>query len=192
MAENKVQFGLKNVHYALLTISGSTATFGTPVAVAGAVSLTLDAQGDADKFYADNTAYYVSYSNSGYSGTLEMARFSDSMLKDVWGYDLGSTSKVLTEATTSTPKQFALLFQIDGDATEQHYVIYNCTASKPSIGSSTKTDTTEPQTQSCTITALALPDGKVSAHTTDATPAVTVSGWYTSVFVESAETPAQQ
>lgn len=185
MAENKVQFGLKNVHYAVATISGSTVSYGTPVAVPGAVSLTLDGSGDTNNFYADNTAYYVTYSNEGYSGTLEMARFTDDMLKDIWGYTLGSTSKVLTESTSATAKQFALLFEIDGDATAQHYVIYNCTAGKPSISSSTTNENTEPQTQSCNITALALPDGKVTAHTTDATPTATVTGWYTTVFVES-------
>lgn len=186
MAENKVQFGLKNVHYAVLTFTGTTPSWTTPVAVPGAVSLSLSPQGDQSTFYADNTSYYVSYSNNGYTGTLEMARFPDAMRTAIWGDTLGSTSKVLTETNTTTQTKFALLFEIDGDATQQHYVIYSCTASRPSIGSSTTNETTEPQTQSCDITAIALPDGKVSAHTTDTTPSGTVSAWYSAVFVEPA------
>ena len=39
--ENKVQFGLKNVHYAVRNESG----YAAPVSVPGAVNLSLDAEG---------------------------------------------------------------------------------------------------------------------------------------------------
>ena len=53
MAENKVRFGLKNVYYAVLTEStdGTANTYATPVAVPGAVSLTLDSNGTDGTFY---------------------------------------------------------------------------------------------------------------------------------------------
>ena len=152
--ENKVQFNLKNVHYAVLTESttggATTYSWGTPVAVPGAVNLNLEQQGEITKFYADGIVYYQSPVNNGYEGDLEMARIIDKMLQDVWGMTLGTTSKVLTENANTEAKAFALLFQIDGDADEDCYVLYNCTGTRPAIAAKTKEDTKEPQTQSST------------------------------------------
>lgn len=184
MAENKVQFGLKNVHYAVITYSGGVASFGTPKAIKGAVSLTMSPQGDVTPFYADNITYYSSVANNGYSGDLEIAHIPDEMLQDVWGMTLGSTSKVISESVTE-PSEFALLYQIDGDASDECYVLYRCIGTRPAVGSSTITQTKEPQTQTTTITAMPMSNGLVMARTTDATPTATKTGWFSSVFVEN-------
>jgi phi13 family phage major tail protein len=181
--DNKVRFGLKNVHYAVMNTSG----YGTPVAIPGAVNLDLSASGELTKFYADNVAYYVSNGNQGYEGSLEIAAIPDAMLKDVFGYTEGSTSKVLTEDATVEPKAFALLYQIDGDQDDEDYVLYNVAAGRPSIGSKTIEDNKEPVTQSFNISAVPRSDGKVFAKTTKDTPTATKSTWFTTVFVESAE-----
>ena len=188
--ENKVQFNLKNVHYAVLTETkvGGTSNYswGTPVAVPGAVNLNLEQQGEITKFYADGIVYYQSPVNNGYEGDLEMARIVDKMLQDVWGMTLGTTSKVLTENANTEAKAFALLFQIDGDADEDCYVLYNCTGTRPGIAAKTKEDTKEPQTQSSTISAAPLGNGNVMARTTSETPEVTKNSWFSQVFVEGA------
>lgn len=190
MAENKVRFNLKNVHYSILTETVSTAgvvsySFGTPKAVKGAVSLDLSQEGEISPFYADGITFYRSISNNGYSGSLEMARYSDDMMKDVWGDTLGTTSKVLSENANVNPKSFALLFQVDGDADEELYVLYNVTGTRPNIGSQTNEATKEPRTQSSDITAIPLADGRVLARTTADTPTATKTGWFTTVFQES-------
>lgn len=188
--ENKVQFNLKNVHYAVLTEAktggATTYSWGTPVAVPGAVNLDLEQQGEITKFYADGIVYYQSPVNNGYEGDLEMARIVDKMLQDVWGMTLGTTSKVLTENANTEAKAFALLFQIDGDANEDCYVLYNCTGTRPAIAAKTKEDTKEPQTQSSTISAAPLGNGNVMARTTSETPEVTKNSWFSEVFVEGA------
>lgn len=189
MSENKVRFNLKNVHYSVLTEteqSGSvTYSYATPVAIKGAVSLDLAQEGEVSPFYADGVVFYRSVANNGYSGSLEMARFSDQMLQDVWGDTLGSTSKVLTEKANVQPKPFALLYQIDGDADEEYYCLYNVIGTRPSIGSQTNEDTVEPQTQSSDISAIPLSDYRVLARTTASTPSATKTAWFTSVFQES-------
>ena len=51
MPKNKVQFNLKNVHYAPMTDT-TTPAWDTPVPVPGAVSLALEQQGSVSPFYA--------------------------------------------------------------------------------------------------------------------------------------------
>lgn len=86
MAEkaNKVKFNLKNTHYALLTIGeNGTPTFGTPVPMPGSVSISLDANGEPENFYADGGVYYVINNNCGYDGDLELALIPESFRTDV-------------------------------------------------------------------------------------------------------------
>ena len=92
---------------------------------------------------------------------------------------------MLTENANTTPKPFALLYQIDGDADEELYVLYNVSGSRPNIGSQTNEATKEPRTQSADISAIPLGNGNVLARTTADTPSATKTGWFSSVFVES-------
>lgn len=82
---NKVKFGLKNCHYAKATLDldTNTMTFGTPVAIPGAVNLSMDPEGDNEPFYADDMVYYMTSANNGYSGDLEIALLPDSFRKDI-------------------------------------------------------------------------------------------------------------
>lgn len=180
-SENKVQFNLKNVHYAVIT-TDAPAAWATPVKVPGAVNLSLEQQGELTKFYADGIVYWQSSSNNGYEGDLEMAIIPDQMLEDVWGMTKEAIDNVVVENAFVQPKSFALLFQIDGDASERLYCMYNCTATRPGITGSTNTETKEPQTQSCTISAAPLSDGRVMAKTSDDTTDEVITAWFTKVY----------
>ena len=191
MAENKVQFGLKNVHYAVLTESANAApSFGTPKAVPGAVTLTLAQASAETNFYADNIPYFRSSANNGYTGTLEMARFTEDMLKDIWGIEETSGSGVLSEGIDATEKPFALLFQIDGDDNDDLYVFYRCYAGRPNIGSTTINESGKvPQTQSCDLSVLPVIDpthgtidGKVYAKTGESATTTVRNAWFSTVF----------
>lgn len=178
---DKVKFGISNVHYAVLESDGSS--YGTPVAIPGAVSLSMEPSGDTTPFYADNTQYFVAVANSGYTGDLGVAVFPDSFLKDIFGYTQDTTSKVMIENANVQPKSFALLFQEEGDANGTKFVLYNCTCTRPSRELNTTTESVEPQTQTVSITASPLANGNSLAYTTAETPEATVNGWYTAVFV---------
>lgn len=192
MAENKVRFGLKNVYYAVLTESADLTnnTWATPKAVKGAVNLTLDSNTSDGTFYADNISYYKTFANNGYTGTLEMARISDDMMKEVFGVTLDNTSKVLYEDMNAKPKPFALLFQIEGDQQEELNVLYRVVpTSKPSIGSQTVEESVEPVTQSFDFEALPLvtgptyQQGKVRGRTTDTTTTSVKNNWFSTVTI---------
>lgn len=185
MAENKIVFGLKNVHYALYegqTGTPAAETWSTPVAIKGAVNLSLTAAGDTNNFYADNINYFTTVNNQGYSGDLQIARIPDQMLIDVFGFDLESTDKVLSENSNVEPKEFALLFQIDGDESEELHVLYRCKATRPEIAGATATETKDPATATITLTVSSLADGSVRARTTADTSSTIKAGWFTSVY----------
>lgn len=188
--ENKVQFNLKNTHYAKLTFENGIPTWGAPVKIPGAVSLSLDPQGEVKPFYADGIVFYQTVSNNGYSGDLEVARFPDQMLKDIWGFGVDS-NKVMVERSNVQASAFALLYQIDGDADNQLYCLYNCSATRPNIGGSTTTETKDPKTQSSSISAVPLENNNVMARTTYETTSEVRNNWFKAVYTpeETSEEP---
>lgn len=126
MSKDKVLFNLKNAHYAKHKVTGEdgTITFDTPVAIPGSVSLSLDAEGEVTKFYADGIVYYVCQSNNGYSGDFEVAMFPEQMMLDIWGMTKSKNGLIVENANVQ-PASFALLFEVDGDTTGRKYVLYN-------------------------------------------------------------------
>lgn len=152
---NKVKYGLCNCYYAVLTETTSTATYGTPKALPGAVNLSLDQEGETNKFRADNIDYYTSISNNGYSGDLELALIPDSFMKDVMGETVNTSTGLQYEDANAKPLPFALLFQFEGDANATRHVMYYCKATRPSVASQTTDTTIEPVTETISITATA-------------------------------------
>lgn len=176
---NKIKYGISNVHYAVLGTSG----YETPVALPGAVSISLSAEGDRNVFYADNIEYFVTNTNNGYSGTLEVALLDDDFREAILGEILDSSDKTLMEVSSGAESiKFALGFDIEGDNSTTKFWFYNCTASRPEASSSTKNESIEPNTDSIEIKCTPDANGKVRVKTTEATTSTVVNGWYTAVY----------
>lgn len=185
---NKIKYGLKSVYYAVATIAADgSATYAAPVALPGAVSLSMDPQGELTPFHADNIVYYMSSANNGYEGDLTLAMVPDSFKKDVLGY-VEDTKKVLVEDADAELAHFALLFQFEGDAKAIRRVLYNCVAGRPTDNGNTKEENVSPETDQLSLTATtiynaSLDKNVVKAECNDTTDADVYAGWFTNVYI---------
>lgn len=177
---NKIKYGIKNVYYAVATEgAGGVLTYATPVAIPGAVSLSLEAQGDTNTFYADNIAYYTSTADNGYQGDLELALVPDDFRVDVLGETL-DTKGFYVETSDGTQNEFALLFQFEGDESNVRHCLYRCSASRPAVNGQTREESIEPQTESITITAMArINDGVIKSRCPES--ATDYATWFSAV-----------
>lgn len=180
--KNKVKFGLSKVYYSKITYGeDGTRTFAAPKPLPGAVSLSLEAQGESVKWYADNILFYASATNTGYQGDLELARITDEFRRDIYGDVKDTATGVQYENAAAEPAHFALLFQFEGDVHATRHIMYDCVAGRPSVASNTTNETKEPVTSSIPVTAAPREDGIVKGSTTDDTPAATYNAWFTAV-----------
>ncbi len=181
----KVKYGLKNCYYALATIAADgTATYGAPKRLPGAVSLTMDPAGEQTNFYADDSVYFSVGGANGYTGTLEIAMIPDSFREECLGEI--KEDGVYIEAGVGATQSFALLFEFQSDENAIKHVLYNVTATRPSITGSTKGESVEVQTDTLNLSAAtihnaALNKDIVKARVADDTAAA-YNTWYTSVY----------
>lgn len=195
MGANKVKYGLKNVHYALVTetvaTDGSgaiTSTYGSLKALAGVVSLSLSSSASKSVFRADDSDYFITYGQGGYEGDLEVARVNEGFLKDVLNLR-EDDDKILVEDSNAfkTVNYFALVFEFDGDQQATKHCLYKCSASRPNIASQTtgENGSIEPQTETLTITAVPRADNDKYIHlqTQDSTTTAVIEAWYSAVPV---------
>lgn len=188
---NKIKYNLKNVHAAKLTRTTEGGySYTTPKAIPGAVSISLDAEGESSPFYADGIVYFRTNTNNGYSGELEIALIPEWFRTEILKEKLDKNGVLVERADASEVEKFALLFEFDGDVHSIRHVLYNCDASRPSIESETREDTIEPGTEKLSLTADPREDGLVKSRTGDTTSKETYDNWYKTVYIptEDAET----
>lgn len=155
MASNdtdRVSFGLSNVHVGTYTVgTDGTVTMGTPMHIPGAVTLSLEPEGDNNDFYADNTKYWSGYSDNGFSGTLEMARFPDEFRTTFMGAKKLDDGGIADVKSAAKPAVY-IAYQGEGDKLSRREILYNVTLSGIKKESKTTEDSTEPETESIDIT----------------------------------------
>lgn len=150
---NKVEFGISNLYVCTYEDTAGTVTLGTPVAVPGAVTLTLEPEGDDNTFYADNTAYWSQFSDNGFSGSIEVAMFDDTFKKTFMGYielDDGGIAQI----KGATKPSVCLMFQSEGDAEARRGILYNVSLGNINRSYNTTEDTVEVDTETIDITVV--------------------------------------
>lgn len=152
MSENKVTFGLEQVHIAFIDDANPVQpAWETPVPIPGAVRWTPTVVGESTPFYADNTVYFTFNVNNGYTGELEMANVPDAIKAKMLGWEIDSNG-ALIELSNAQPKPFALLGQVLGDKRNRRFVYYYCTASRPAKERTTTNESTTPATDVLNLT----------------------------------------
>lgn len=205
---NKVQFGLKNFHIAPLTFTTSQnhpgaqiPNFGDYTWIPGAVSLSINPEGDATPFYADDIIYFVSEVNNGYTGTVELAyiRPEDAVL--IWGDVIAANNVHVETAYRNESKHFAMAFEFMNDQKHTRYVYYDVVFERPSINGATTTNVKEPKTTTLNFRCVPLPAGltgsggmNIRATKTDAgttqNPDTVYDEWFDSVwYIDTPYTP---
>lgn len=179
---NKVKYGLKKCYYAVATDDGhGVLTYATPVALPGAVSLSLDAQTETSPFYADDIIYFQAHANNGYTGSLELAYIPDSFRTAVLG-ETADTNSVLVEKSGAAIVEFALLFEFDGDDEKNAHCMYRCTATRPAVAGNTRDNTITPQTETLNLTAMPRLNDQVVKSRCGSDNTTVYASWYSSVY----------
>jgi len=151
---NKVTFGLKEVHIALLT-DPAVPTWAAPIAIPGAVKFSPKPEGQETKQYADDSLYFFDTTNDGYTGELEMTLVPDAVLASLLGWRVDANG-ALIEVSDGTPAEFALMFEVQGDAKNRRVVYYRCRAARAAQERTTTGEKLEPKTDSLALTIIPL------------------------------------
>lgn len=183
--ENKVEFGLRNCYYAVVTVDESgKITYGAPKKLPGAVSITFDKSGNLIRFKADDIDYYTNANNQGYEGTLTLARVPEDFRTEVLK-EKKTEKGVLIENSDAQTANIALMFEFQGDVKATRHLLYYCSVNRPSVGSTTK-DSGDPNTTELAMVASPRPsDNLVKASTSAGVDEETYNSWYTKVYEEA-------
>lgn len=178
---NKVKFGIHDVHYAPVTAvaDDGTYTYGTPVKLPGAKSISLEPQGnDNEVFYADDIEYYVQSGATGYEGDLEMALIDDAFRKAIYGETQDDDGHIW-ENVADEAKKFALGFVINGNEKATYFWYQNCSATKPTVGSETNEATKTIGTDTITVNCSPNNAGNIRVKSSDTSVTTT---WFNAVI----------
>ena len=134
-------------------LADGTTGYGDPRNVEGTVNLTTTPEGDENTFYADNTKYYISTTNNGYTGDWEAAKIPKEILAEMVGMIIDNDG-ALVEDADGKQKEFALMGQFEGDEHAGRFVYYRCKSARPGQNNSTTDSGVTPDTQTANLTML--------------------------------------
>lgn len=155
MDKNKVEFGISNLHVGTYDVNPSTGavTMGEGIILPGAVSLSLEPEGDSNSFYADDMIFHSDYQDNGFSGTLKVARFTDDFKKKFLGY-VETKDGGLASMKGAVKPALWVSFEAKGDKEKRRVLLYNVTLGGISREYETTSDKKEPATESSKITVI--------------------------------------
>lgn len=152
MANNKVEFGISNLHVGTYAVNDQNqVVLGTPYHQAGAKSFSPEQDAENNIFYADDIAYWSEYTEGAFEGDLEVALFDDDFKTQFLGYRALANGGLANVKNATKPNVY-IAFEIKGDKEKRRVIFYNCTLG--TIGRSYETieETKEPTTETLGVT----------------------------------------
>mgnify|MGYP003316365302 CR=1 FL=1 len=151
---NKVEFGISNLHIGTYTVSAEgVVTMGTPITQPGAISLSLDPEEENSELFADNTKFWSEYSDQGFSGSVNVAKFSDEFKKAFLGYVELADGGIAKNKYAKKPEVY-IAFQAEGDAEGRRMILYNVTLGGIQREFNTTEATKTPDTETINMTVV--------------------------------------
>lgn len=149
---NKVLFGFSNLYVGTYSVADDgTVTLGTPYHQKGAVGFSPEESSDKSDFYADNIAYYSTYSGGTHEGDLTVAMFDDEFKTKFLGYTVLADGGLANVKGAIKPNIY-IAFEVDGDAEKRRVIMYNGTLGSITREYATTEEAKEPQTETLPVT----------------------------------------
>ena len=149
---NKVLFGFSDLYIGTYEVdSDGDVTMGSPYHQPGAVGFSPELGSDKQIFWADNMAYYVSYTDGNYSGDLEVAKFDDDFKESFLGY-VRTADGGLGKVLNATKPNVYLMFAIQGDQEARKVIFYNVSMGEINRSYTTGEETKTPVTETLPVT----------------------------------------
>ena len=147
----RTRYGLKNVHIAVW--NSTTGSYGSWIAVPGAVSLSADVEANTTDFYADDIVYDTISAVLKETGSIEFAALEQSTFRTLLGDETNASGLTYT---TTEPKDISVAFgyEVDGNKGKMRGVRYNVKFSYPSEAANTENESISPDTVTLNYTAL--------------------------------------
>lgn len=182
---NRVNWGLAASAWGKITVDANgNDVYGAPNMFLGNRQVNWDPAGDLVKVFADGTVIYTGRQNSGYTGSLELTNLDDELAK--WALSETVDSKnVQIEEKEPVVNRFYLLWEWVQDSKNTRHIMYNITASRPSMSATTAGDNDSKTAQYRTLNLTAIPraDGIVKASTRVDVDSTTYNNWFSAAYV---------
>lgn len=150
--DNKVLYGFSEVHVGTYDVdSEGTVTMGDPYHQRGGVGFNPENQSEKNDFYADNIAYYTTYTSGSYEGDLTVAKFDDDFKEEFLGY-VRTAQGGLAELKNAKKPNVYIAFQVEGDKEARRIILYNGTLGAITREFATIEENVEVQTESINAT----------------------------------------
>ena len=182
---NRVNWGLAASAWGKITVDANgNDVYGAPNMFLGNRQVNWDPAGDLVNVFADGTVIYTGRQNSGYTGSMELTNLDYDFDKYVLSEAVDSKN-VQYEEKEPTINRFYLLWEWVQDAKNTRHIMYNITASRPSMSATTAGDGDSKTAQYRTLNLTAIPraDGIVKASTRVDVDSTVYTNWFASAYV---------